>query len=143
MQIRSTIDMLGGDFHATLAVEGFTASEQENLNRRGPFLVDFGGLFTAPPGGVSFTLNTNERQVPDELPVKQIFSTVDLTYNVARDQVALFVSTMETRLHTALSNWLLPNPVGSLSDRVVTLSGNIPSENVSESNEDLAAYMNL
>lgn len=142
MQLRITTDLVGGDFQVTIGVDSMSARETENLARRGSFIVDFGGIFT-PATGAGFTLPTDQRSVPDELPIRRVFSTTDLTYAVAQAQASLYAESMRVRIHNKLSDWLLPDPAVDLSDIVVSIPGNQPTPTDQVTSGALAAYLNL
>lgn len=143
MQLHTYIDMVSNDFQVTLSVDTMSSRELENLSRRGNFVVDCGGVFLPPEGGAGFTLPTAETKVPDEFPVRRVFSVVELGHEAAAAQASLYADTMRERIHTALSDWLLPDPAADLSSSVTTLIGSQPTNEQAALNADLANYLNL
>lgn len=120
MKIRSTIDIIDRVYTVQVGVEGVTPAEQELLRQFGMPEVavggDFSGSATRPgdvsPTAVTFSLATETRRLPQDFPVKQVFSLDDAA--TADVQAVVFQNTINSRITSALTTLkaMVPNFVG-------------------------------
>jgi hypothetical protein len=122
MQIRTTILPSQSRYDATIALdpvgEPISGREQDALRQFGDMVIDFGGSFTQ--GQIAFTLPTDMRAVPLQLPVKQRFSIADYSDDTAA-VAGLWASTVEARITNALAD-LLNKETGTIGSAVKNLA---------------------
>lgn len=107
MEVRWVVEAVDNNWVASLTFVSFNAREQEQLAAYGPFKLDAGGSIT---GDEDHTLPVNEILIPDQLPVKVVYSVQELGNTSAKDRAASWESTMRARLAAALTAWKATDP---------------------------------
>lgn len=100
MDIKSTIRLVDNVYHAEIDLYELTLVEQDVINKFGEPTVDCGGSFS-DGGGLSFTLDTNNRKFPSGFPVKESWDLDDFADSA--DRAALWRDTVKTRIDTAVT----------------------------------------
>ena len=106
-------------WEVTLQFVNFSAAEQSRFEAFGGFAVDMGGSFS---NGTSFDLPVLELSIPTQLPYKVVFSIADLGAAEANARAALWETTVEARLQSALNTFMTYDPTSGTSTRQVTLT---------------------
>ena len=114
MKINSHIDIISDRYHVQVDVLSTSAHEEELINYFGAPLVEvgnsFSGTVTRPDTTtvtVNFELPANQKRLPFDFPVKQVFDLNDDPESDAKAKV--FMDEIVNRITTAKNNLISQN----------------------------------
>lgn len=121
MRLNTSITLVDGVYHVSVDLadtNGFTPVEQEAVTQFGEPTIACGGSFD-DGGGLTYTLDTNDKLFPSQFPVKEKFSTVDYPSN-ANARAVLWRDTIKTRIDAAITT-LRSKTVGTVGEEIANI----------------------
>lgn len=122
MEIETRIDQIGRVFHVQIGLTKapvgtpLTPAEAEAFRQKGEPLIACGGTFGT--GEDAFSLPAEDRRLPSQFPIKQLFSLDD--HDDAATRASTFRSAIEDRMETARDT-ILEESVGPIGHFITTV----------------------